>query len=61
MKLGNHNGTKLTEPDFSEKNAFGRKWPKTAKNDTFSDFDKSVTKCDTGGGGGGEKRTNLSI
>jgi len=29
MKLGDHKGRKLTEPDFSEKNAFGQKWPKT--------------------------------
>ena len=32
MKLGYHKGTNLTEPDFSGKFEFGRKWPKTAQN-----------------------------
>ena len=44
MKLGYHKGTKLTEPDFSEKNPFGRFWaktgPKRAQNEVFGIFMK---------------------
>ena len=44
MKLGNHNGTKLPEPDFSEKNPFTGFWaktgPKRAQNEVFGIFMK---------------------
>ena len=42
MKLGNHNGTKLTEPDFSEKKSIypflGKTGPKRAQNEVFGTF-----------------------
>ena len=40
MKLGDHKCRKVTEPDFSEKNPFGRFWAKRAQNEVLGIFMK---------------------